>query len=104
MASIDEPGFALDGHRPYGLGSDNGRLDAEAILPTGVRVQVRRRFDGAWASGFHVFAAQPTGGYLVRRASDRAVLPTTFAPTELRLDPVPLPAGASKPRSPPAGA
>src|SRR5579862_9451189 len=66
------------------------RIDAE--LPTGARVEIRNRFDGGWASGFQVFAAQPSGGYLVRRSSDHSVLPITFAETELRLDPVPLPA------------
>ena len=48
-------------------------------LPSGVRVQVRSRFDGGWVSGFQVFAAQPSGRYLVRRLSDHSVLPITFA-------------------------
>ena len=71
-------------------------------LPSGVRVQVRSRFDGGWASGFQVFAPQPSGGYLVRRLSDRSVLPITFAETELRLDPVRLPTRAPSSWLPPS--
>jgi hypothetical protein len=71
-------------------------------LPSGVRVEVRSRFDGGWASGFQVFAAQPNGRYLVRRLSDHSVLPITFAEAELRLDPVRLPVRASSSWLPPA--
>jgi hypothetical protein len=72
-----------------------------ASLPKGVRVQIRNNFDGAWAPGFQVFAAQPGGCYLVRRLSDRSVLPIIFAETELRLDPVPLSAGSRSGWPPP---
>jgi hypothetical protein len=64
-----------------------------AHLSSGVRVKVY--MGGAWASGFEVFAAQPGGGYLLRRSSDRSLLPVTFFDTELRLDPIPLPAAGS---------
>jgi hypothetical protein len=93
---------ALDGSRPEPTGFDRGRPDDQAGLPSGVRVQVRNRFDGAWASGYQVLAAQPGGGYLVRRMSDHSVLPMTFADAELRLDPVPLPAVAPNQWSPPS--
>ena len=63
-------------------------------LPFGVRVQVRDRFDGAWAPGFEIFAAQPGGGYLVRRTSDRSIVPIAFSEAQVRLDPVPLPPAA----------
>jgi hypothetical protein len=99
MRSMNEPNEALD--RPHPM-SEGGRQAVEANLPSGLRVQVRSRFDGAWASGFQIFAAQPSGGVLVRRLSDGSVLPVTFAESEVRLDPVPLPARARSSWSPPA--
>ena len=52
-------------------------------LTKGTRVQVRNRFDGSWARGFEVYQSRRSG-YLLRRLSDRHVLPTTFAPPDLR--------------------
>lgn len=52
-------------------------------LTKGTRVQVRNRFDGSWARGFEVYQSR-RNGYLLRRLSDRHVLPTTFGPPELR--------------------
>jgi hypothetical protein len=75
------------------MDEENGaRPDPEPKLPGGARVQVRSRFDGDWTSGFQVFAAQADGRYLVRRLSDRSMLPIAFAESDLRLDPVRLPA------------
>ena len=102
MSSLNESGDALDAPRPPRVSFDGGRPENDTRLSSGVRVQVRNRFDGAWASGYQVFAAQPRGGYLVRRLSDRAVLPITFAEAELRLDPVQLSAGVPRSWSPPA--
>jgi hypothetical protein len=67
---------------------NGARPDPESNLPRGARVQVRSRFNGDWASGFQVFAAQPNGRYRVRRLSDLSMLPITFAESDLRLDPV----------------
>jgi len=94
MQAMREPSRALDGSRPQPAGLAGGQPASEAGLPSGVRVQIRNRFDGAWAAGYEVFAAQPGGGYLVRRTSDHSVLPIAFAEAEMRLDPVPLPAAA----------
>jgi hypothetical protein len=102
MPAMNEPSPASDGDRPYPTGSDRRRPDGKDSLPRDARVQIRSRFDGAWASGFEVFAAQPSGGYLVRRTSDRVVLPVTFAATELRLEPMPMPVGRPGPWSPPS--
>jgi hypothetical protein len=102
MPAMNEPSPASDGDRPYPTGSDRRRPDGKDSLPRDARVQIRSRFDGAWASGFEVFAAQPSGGYLVRRTSDRVVLPVTFAATELRLEPMPMPTGRPGPWSPPS--
>jgi len=52
-------------------------------LSTGDRVEVRRRFDSAWASGFEV-AEVTDGGVVVRRMSDGELLPVTFDPDDLR--------------------
>ena len=101
MPSTNEPGRAIGRHsRP--LSSADAPRDIGESLPSGVRVQIWNRFDGAWASGFRIFAAQPGGGYLVRRLSDGSVLPINFAQAELRLDPVPLPAAGRGSWSPPA--
>jgi hypothetical protein len=99
MPAMNEP--SRTGDRPEPLGCKGGRPDIETSLPSGVRVQIQNRLDGAWASGFQVFAAQPSGGYLVRRLSDHSVLPITFAETELRLEPVPLPPAVESPWAPP---
>ena len=100
MSSADEPRNRPDGDRPHHISSNGEVPGVETSLPIGVHVQVRTRFDGAWASGFRVFAGQTSGGYLVCRVSDSSVLPVIFAAAELRLDPVPLGPGARS--SPPA--
>ena len=53
-------------------------------LVTGSLVEVRRRFDRAWASGFEV-AALDEDGYWLRRSSDGTVLPVEFALEDVRL-------------------
>jgi len=53
----------------------------------GTRVEVRSRFDRAWARGFEVaeqVQADEGCRYRVRRRSDGAVLPVLFAGDELR--------------------
>ena len=52
--------------------------------PVGTEVEVRRRFDQAWARGFSVFD-QTAGGYRLRRQSDGAILPVAFPAADLRL-------------------
>lgn len=52
-------------------------------LAVGDRVEVRRRYDGAYSSGFSVVAVA-AGRVLVRRCSDGAVLPASFAAGEVR--------------------
>jgi hypothetical protein len=90
MPSMNGPIGNHDPHSAHRLSSEGATPESGPRLPSGVRVQVRNRFDGAWASGFQLLAAQPSG-YLVRRLSDRAVLPVAFAERDIRLDPVPLP-------------
>jgi hypothetical protein len=82
------------------MSADSRQPEVGTHLPSGVRVKVH--IGGVWASGFEVFAAQPGGGYLLRRSSDRSLLPVTFAETEVRLDPIPLPARAGGSSPPPA--
>jgi hypothetical protein len=54
--------------------------------PAGTPVAVRTRFTARWAEGFVVEAPERRGRvrYRVRRVSDNAVLPATFAPEDLR--------------------
>lgn len=56
----------------------------EAFEP-GTRVEVRRRFDLAWARGFEV-AEVVDAGYRIRRRSDGAVLPVDFDADEVRAE------------------
>ena len=52
-------------------------------LPAGTRVEVRDRFDRSFHPGFEVAQVTSTG-YQLRRLSDRAELPTVFAPDDVR--------------------
>ncbi|MHB8464144.1 MAG: hypothetical protein ACYDH6_19330 [Acidimicrobiales bacterium] len=52
----------------------------------GSRVAVRNRFTGAWTAGFRIEDAperEPTA-FRIRRLSDDALLPVTFAAEDLR--------------------
>lgn len=55
-------------------------------MDSGTRVEVRSRFDRAWARGFElvetISGADP--GYRVRRRSDGSVLPVVFSTEEVR--------------------
>lgn len=57
---------------------------AVAHLNIGTEVEVRRRFDGAWARGFEICGHTDTG-YRLRRHSDGAVLPVPFPPDDIRV-------------------
>ena len=57
--------------------------DQDVMLHTGTRVEVRGRFRGNWARGFEV-ADTTTEGYVVRRTSDRCVLPARFDVNDVR--------------------
>lgn len=52
-------------------------------MKPGTAVEVRSRFDTRWSRGFEI-AEVVEGGYLVKRLSDGAVLPTPFTAEELR--------------------
>ncbi len=54
----------------------------DAIRP-GHPVEVLDHFCSIWCRGFEV-AESTTDGYLVRRCSDRWVLPVPFSPTQVR--------------------
>ena len=56
-------------------------------MERGTRVEVRSRFDRAWARGFEI--VEPVGDddglqYRIRRRSDNAVLPSLFDREEVR--------------------
>ena len=56
-------------------------------MEPGTRVEVRSRFDQAWARGFEVAEQVPEGDvkrYRVRRRSDGSVLPALFGDHEVR--------------------
>jgi hypothetical protein len=53
----------------------------------GTRIEVRARFEGAWARGFEVaeeLAADEGRRYRVRRRSDGSILPVLFDADEVR--------------------
>jgi hypothetical protein len=54
---------------------------ASQVLPKGTRVRVRNTL-GSWAGGFEVVAVD-RAGYLLRRISDGALLPTPIGPSEV---------------------
>jgi hypothetical protein len=54
-------------------------------LDVGAAVEVRNRFVGKWCNGFEV-ADHADGGYVIRRVSDRAVLPAVVTHDEVRSD------------------
>jgi hypothetical protein len=54
-------------------------------LDVGAAVEVRNRFVGKWCHGFEV-ADHVDGGYVIRRVSDRAVLPAVITRDEVRSD------------------
>ena len=53
-------------------------------LAIGTPVEVRIRFDGAWAVGFEV-AGVVRGGYQLLRCRDGSLLPGCFPASEVRL-------------------
>ena len=55
---------------------------ASASLPAGTKVRVRSTL-GSWAGGFEVVGVD-RAGYLLRRVSDGALLPTPIVPSEVR--------------------
>ena len=52
------------------------------MLPTGTSVRVRNTL-GSWAGGFEVVSIHPAG-YLLRRMSDGALLPTPIGASEVK--------------------
>ena len=61
------------------------RGPAKRQLDLGAAVEVRNRFVGKWCHGFEV-ADHVDGGYVIRRVSDRVVLPAVIAHDEVRSD------------------
>jgi len=59
-------------------------VGADELLQPGAAVEVRRRFDRAWARGFQVIDGDGSL-FRLRRESDGAVLPVSFPATDLRL-------------------
>jgi hypothetical protein len=55
-------------------------------VDAGTRVEVRSRFDRAWARGFEVAEAVigSDPGYRIRRRSDGSVLPVVFSCDDVR--------------------
>ena len=58
-------------------------LEVDGGIRPGTRVEVRRRFDAAWAHGFEVAELTPAG-YRLRRLSDGELLPVDFDADDVR--------------------
>jgi len=54
------------------------------VLSKGTEVEVLTRYERHWASGFEIAAVDPDHRFLLRRRSDGAVLPASFAANEIR--------------------
>lgn len=63
--------------------TDASSATTPAMIPVGVRVELRSRFDDRWTHGFAV-AECGEGEYQLRRLSDGAVLPAWFPAGMLR--------------------
>lgn len=61
----------------------------EPVIPPHGRVEVRDRFEGRWTGEFEVIdvvvLSDGRPGYLLRRLSDGATLPTAFTGDEVRV-------------------
>ena len=54
------------------------------VLSTGTEVEVLTRYERRWTTGFEIAAVDPDHRFLLRRRSDGAVLPASFAANEIR--------------------
>ena len=71
-----EPGTVADG-------IDERPSTTRPVIPVGVQVELRSRFDDRWTHGFSI-AVCGDGQYQVRRLSDGHVLPAWFPASMLR--------------------
>ncbi len=71
--------------QPTANGATPGGQPTGEGIAVGDRVEVRRRFDEEWVSGFEV-AEAVDGGYTVRRRSDGEVLPAVFPADAVRAE------------------
>lgn len=78
-AQVPDVGGVGQTSRPTSTQND----DSDELQPGSV-VEVRRRFDRAWARGFQVIDGDGHS-FRLRRNSDGAVLPVSFPATDLRL-------------------
>lgn len=53
------------------------------VIPVGTSVDVKNRFIGTWSRGFEIAGMAPDG-YLIRRLSDRSILPDALTFEEVR--------------------
>jgi len=53
-------------------------------MHSGVPVEVRSRYDGAWNRGFEIAEQTGSTSYRVRRLSDDSVLPAEFSSEDVR--------------------
>jgi hypothetical protein len=57
---------------------------ATRLLPTGTEVEVLTRYEPHWATGFEIASVNDDHRFFLRRHSDGAVLPTSFAAHQIR--------------------
>lgn len=77
--------ISLDDHHDVAAATtvDAISLGFTEPIELGASVEVRRRFDHAWARGFEV-ADSAADGYRLRRRSDGALLPVSFPADDVR--------------------
>lgn len=83
MSVTDLVGPAVNPTATAPLSPDPRAASAPPSIPPGTRVQVRRKFDDKWATGFEV-AEATAQGYRVRRMSDGELIPVPIAEDDLR--------------------
>lgn len=65
--------------------SDHADTADDDVLAPGTKVEVRNGFEQTWARGFAIVERE-AGGYQIKRRSDGSVLPTLFAPDDVRAE------------------
>jgi len=83
MSVTELVGPAVNPSATASLPANHSEPPTSPSLASGTRVQVRRKFDDKWATGFEV-AEATTQGYRVRRLSDGELIPVPIAAVDLR--------------------
>jgi len=83
VTELVDPAATPSATAPLPQSSETPPTPGPLGITPGTRVQVRRKFDDKWATGFEV-AEATAEGYRVRRMSDGELIPVLIAEEDLR--------------------